>query len=393
VVTGQPRLLVLASTFPARTNDGTPAFVEDLAEAQARAFDVTVVVPRVPGGARNEVSAAGVKVHRFAYFPRRWEDLADGAIIENLRKRPSRWLQVVPFMVGEAAAVGRQVHRDRPDVIHAHWILPQGLIATLVAPRIPRMVTSLGGDLYALRSKPLRALKQAVVRRATVMTSVNQEMAKEIVRLGADPAHVHVIPMGADLSRFSPQGRVETHDGPTRLLFVGRLVEKKGLIVLLEALRRLPPGTAELTVVGSGPLEASLRQEASGLPVQFLGQHRRDELARDYKTHEILVVPSIPASSGDQDGLPVALLEAMGSGCAVIASDLPGINEAVQDGISGLLVQARDAEDLANAIERINKSQMLRESLSTGAIRRAADFSVDATSREYVDHLTACISL
>ena len=97
-MSSRPRLLVLASTFPTSPDDGTPAFVRDLAAREGEEFDVMVVVPRVPGGSAREVDGMMV-VERFRYFPSRWEDLADGAIIENLRARPSRWLQVLPFMI------------------------------------------------------------------------------------------------------------------------------------------------------------------------------------------------------------------------------------------------------------------------------------------------------
>src|SRR5690606_6237069 len=90
------RLMVVASTFPGHEDDGTPAFVRDLSSRLSEAFETTVLVPRVPGSQRSEV-IGNLRVERFPYFPRRWEDLAHGAILENLRERPLRWLQVPPF--------------------------------------------------------------------------------------------------------------------------------------------------------------------------------------------------------------------------------------------------------------------------------------------------------
>ncbi|WP_175956229.1 glycosyltransferase [Schaalia sp. Marseille-Q2122] len=378
----KPRLLVLASTFPARPNDGIPAFVQDLAQAQSAEFDVRVLVPRVPHAPRTEVSPAGVTVTRFAYFPRRWEDLADGAIIENLRARPSRWLQVLPFLVAEAWAIRKEIRHFRPHAIHAHWIIPQGFIATLIAPRVPRVVTSLGGDLYALRAAPLRAAKSWVLSRAGAVTAVNTDMTQTAIDLGAPQEICHTIPMGADLDRFSPQGRPLGKSGRLNLLFVGRLVEKKGLSVLLRTLRE--HGThMTLTVVGDGPLRAQLEREAQGLPVTFKGQRTRDQLAEDYRSHDVIVVPSVPAASGDQDGLPVALLEAMGTGCPVIASNLPGLNEAVIHGSSGLLVEPRDTDELGAALERLRDDLDYRQLLAEGAAQRAQLFSVEATAERY----------
>jgi len=87
-----------------------------------------VVVPRVPGSAAVE-TGDGMRLERFRYFPGQWEDLAAGAIIENLRARPSRWLQVVPFFVAQVFAIRRAVRCYRPQVLHVHWIIPQGVVA------------------------------------------------------------------------------------------------------------------------------------------------------------------------------------------------------------------------------------------------------------------------
>ena len=342
-----------------------------------------VVVPRVPGGSAREVDGMMV-VERFRYFPSRWEDLADGAIIENLRARPSRWLQVLPFMICEGLAIRRAVRKFAPDALHVHWIIPQGILALLVARRIPMLVTTLGGDLYALNSAPLRWLKSRVVTHARHVTVMNQEMKERVEALGAAPDSVTVLPMGADLEAIRLVERLPLgHDDPLRLLFVGRLVEKKGLTVLLEALRRLSPMPVRLTVVGDGPLRALLEQQAVGLPVQFVGQLGRALLAEQYACHDVVIAPSLVAGSGDKDGLPVALVEAMGAGCAVIASDLPGLNEIVVDGLNGLLVRSGAADELAAAIAGLAADHERVVAFGAGARRAADELSIDSVAQRY----------
>ncbi|WP_309134374.1 glycosyltransferase [Cellulomonas sp.] len=385
----RPRLLVVASTFPAEPGDGVPAFVRDLALRESESFDTLVVVPRVPNAPRETVEGA-VRVRRFAYFPRRWEDLAAGAIIENLRARPTRWLQVPPFFLAEAWAVLRAVARFRPDVIHAHWIVPQGLVTLLVPRRVPVLLTTLGGDLYALRGAAVRRLKRAAVARAGAVTVMNEEMRRLVVELGAAPDRVQVVPMGADLRGLArPAGASRSG----RLLFVGRLVEKKGLAVLLDALRSLPAQVRpSLDVVGDGPLRAQLERAAEGLDVTFRGQLGRDDLAAAYAAADVAVFPSVVAGSGDQDGLPVALIEAMAAGCAVVASDLPGLDEAVVAGESGVLVPSGDPRALAGAVAELLASEPTRRRLGDAAAERARGYSVETVGHRYRSLLTSLTS-
>ena len=378
----RPRLLVLASTFPKSASDSTPAFVRDLAQQEARSYDTTVLVPAVPGAPPRERSGA-LDVRRFRFFPRRWEDLADGAILENVRTRRSRLLQVPPFVAAEILAVRRLVRELRPDVIHVHWLVPQGLAAIIGAPGVPKLVTTLGGDLYGLRDPLSTSLVRAVVSRAGLITAMNEDMRRRIIALGADPSGVVVQPMGADLravrSVADHQERV-----PGRLLFVGRLVEKKGLSVLLEALRLIGRDDLELVVVGDGPLRGELERQAEGLPVSFLGALPGGSLAEQYGRASISVFPSVPAASGDQDGLPVALLEAMSAGCAVVVSDLPGLSEAVQDGRSGRVVASGDSGALASALGELLSDELTVARLGRGARERSETYSLEGTGRAYV---------
>lgn len=393
---GDPgRLLILASTLPARPGDGTPGFVGDLARVEATAFSTQILAPMVPGAPADE-QRDGVQIRRFRYFPRRWEDLADGAILENLRSRPSRWLQVPSFLVAGTLAVRRAVRTARPDVLHVHWIIPQGVMALVAARGVPWLVTTLGGDLYALTSAPLALLKRMVLRRAMAVTVMNEEMRALVIGLGVSPERVHVLPMGVDLGKFEDSGGGGTAPSariPGRLVFVGRLVEKKGLEVLLDALGRLPADVNwSLDVVGDGPLRASLEDRARPFAdrVTFWGQQPAADLARSLQNAEVAVFPSVRARSGDQDGLPVAMLEAMAAGIPVVASDLPGLREAVRsDPESGLLVESGNATVLAESIHRLLADEALRDRLGRAAAGRAKDYSVEAVGAKYVEILRA----
>lgn len=382
----RPRLLAVASTFPAREGDGTPEFIRDLSLRLAETFDTVLLVPRVSGApAREQIGP--LTVERFAYFPRRWESLAEGAIIENLRSKPTRWLQVVPFFLAESFRLRRLIRRHRPDVLHVHWMIPQGVSALVAGRSVPWLVTTHGGDVYALRDPISSRLKRAVVRRASAFTATNADIEVRLVELGADPERVHIQSVGADIDGFR-RLMGDEEQVPGRILFVGRLVEKKGVAVLLDALRRLPDDLEwSLEIAGDGPLRAELEQQAAGLPVTFAGTASRAWLARAYARSSVVVVPSVPATSGDQDGLPTVLLEAMGAGRAAIASDLPGINEAVQHDETGLLVPPNDPDALADALGQVLGDDVLRKRLGVAAAERSNSYTVEACAARFVEIL------
>ena len=384
------RLLVLASTFPARPGDGTPGFVADLSAALAEAFETLVLVPRVPGSVADELQD-GYRIHRFRYFFRRWEDLAHGAILENVRSRRSRLVQVPAFAVAEVLAVRRAIRGFDPHVLHVHWIVPQGMAALVAARGRPWVLTTLGGDIYALDTPPWRAVKRAVIRQAAAMTVMNADMARRAMSLGMPADRLHVMPMGYDTARIARAGQgAAVVRG--RILFGGRLVEKKGVEVLLDALAQLGPDLEwSLDIVGDGPLRGSLEARAGNLHgrVRFLGQQGADALARMWHECEIAVFPSVPARSGDQDGLPVALLEAMAAGRAVVASRIAGIDETIVDGVHGLLVPPGRAEPLAEALRSLLTDAELRERLGHSAAERSEAYSMRTVARRYVELLRA----
>ena len=354
-----PRLLVLASTYPRWIGDREPGFVHELSRRLVDRFRVTVICPHAQGAARREVMD-GVEVVRFRYAPERFERLVnDGGIVSNLRKRPWTRLLVPLFVLSQAFALAVEARRRGVDVVHAHWLVPQGfLVALLQAMRVvraPFVVTSHGGDLFALRGKLMGAVKRYVIHRAAAVTVVSEGMREALNDIGVAPDLARVEPMGVDLvGRFSPDPGIER--SRNQLLFVGRIVEKKGLMHLIEALpkvRAVRPDI-ELVVAGFGPEEATCRRRVKELGlddcVRFEGAVEQAALPGYYRRAALFVAPFVEAATGDQDGLGLVTIEALGCGCPVVVSDMPATRGLI--GLGGPIYPATsgDEESLAIAI-------------------------------------------
>lgn len=359
----KPRVLMLTSTLPRWEGDSEPRFVLDLARHLSDDFDIELLAPHAPGAARSEV-LEGVRVTRFRYWIPRWQSVAyEGGISWRLKENRLRLLQVPFFMLSLSWHILRRLSREpRIDLIHAHWIVPQGLVAViargLAKRRVPVVCTSHGGDLFGLRGRMWTAIKRWVLRRCDAVTVVSNAMA-ERVREIAGEVEPAVIPMGTDLrTLFVPPKEPRTPPF-NRLIFVGRLVEKKGVKYLLEAMADVVEKRPDvcLRIIGHGPLRPALEMDVQRLGlnehVSFIGPVPHDQLPEHYRAAGIAVFPFVEASSGDQEGFGLVMVEAMGCECAVIASDLPAVRDVIQDGRTGVLVSPGDVSALKGAIESL----------------------------------------
>ena len=375
--THRPRVLVLTSTFPRWENDTEPAFIFELSRRLTVSFDVTVLSPRTPGSKRKE-NMAGLRVIRFPYFFSQWEKLAmhGGGILNQLKTNPAYYLMVPFFLLGQLLAIIRLVRNEHFDLIHAHWLIPQGFIAALgmwiAGKNVPLLCTSHGGDLFALKGKGLQRLKRRIMDKSAALTVVSKAMKKTVVDMGVAPDKVEVIPMGVDLKGlFTPDPGVQRKTD--ELLFVGRLVEKKGVQFLLEAMPAVlkKHSTVRLILAGSGPMEQELRQQAQRLQisdrVSFLGMVSQTELPAMYRKATLAIFPFIVAKSGDQEGFGLVQVEAMGCECPIIAGDLPAIHDIVIHEENGLIVESGNIRALADAIIQTLDDKDLRLKLAEKA--------------------------
>ena len=353
------KLLVLTTTYPRWRGDTEPAFVHYLSRDLQNAFEVHVLAPHTLNAKIIE-TLDGVHVHRFRYLPVTWQRLAyEGGIVPRLKQ--NKWLALqIPFLFFFMFWSGlRLAKKYKVDLIHAHWVIPQGFIALLIKRFCSRslrvMVTSHGADLFSLNNAFLNRLKAQVFARADCVTVVSQAMRAFCQNNLGVRRVIHVRSMGLDCKNIFLD-RVD-HAQRSGFIFAGRLVEKKGVSYLLQAFARLVKERPDekLLVVGDGTDKKSLIGLSQNLGleenVNFRGAVETPELADLFNQAAIAVVPSVIAPDGDQEGLGLVAVEALACGCVTLVSDLPAIRDVHDDAF--LQFRQADMESLYQALVRV----------------------------------------
>lgn len=338
-------------------------------------FEVHVLAPHTLNAKPTEI-LEGVNVHRFCYLPESWQRLAyEGGIAPSLKK--NKWLALqIPFIFFFMFLSGlKLVKKYKIDIIHAHWVIPQGFIALLIkrfcSKSVKVMVTSHGADLFFLNNAFLNRFKFQVFIRADYVTVVSQAM-KEFCQNNLGVRRIiHVRPMGIDCKRVFVE-RVD-HTERSGFIYAGRLVEKKGVNYLLRAFSRLAKErpNEKLLVVGDGAEKQALIQLSQSLGLEqnvtFRNAVKTETLASLFNQAAIAVMPSVVSADGDQEGLGLVAAEALACGCVTIVSDLPTIRDVHDDRF--LQFRQADVESLYQALIRVldkpvearERSKLLRQ--------------------------------
>lgn len=379
-----------ASTFPRYKGDTEPRFVLDLSKEMVKYFDVTVLAPAAIG-AKDEEVLEGVHVIRYHYFPiHRWETLCyPGAIVPRIKEKKSRIL-LVPFLLLGLWWKMFKIHNSY-DIVHAHWIIPQGIIQSFFS--VPYIVTGHGGDVNSLNSGIIRKLKIRALKNASHITTVSLSLEKKIKDL-ASVQNISILPMGCDTTLFGKRWRVEQYFNQKDkkvILFVGRLVEVKGIPYLIKAMENVD---AKLIIVGNGPMKKELESMSKplGEKIVFMGARNHDELRTIYASSDVFVAPSITANDGAKEGFGLVLLEAMASGLPIIGSNSGGIRDIICDGKNGFLVGEKNIKDLSDRINLLISDKKLYEEMSKSALERVKKYDYSYIGEKYHEILEKCLN-
>lgn len=361
-------VLVLTTTFPRWENDSTPRFVYNLSKRLVSRYKIIVLAPHHKGAAKRE-NMAGMEIRRFAYFkPERLQKLCyGGGIMPNMKSSFLAKIQMPILIMTEFLNAHHILSKEKVDMVHAHWIVPQGFIGVFLKKchKVPLLVSVHGSDLFPLKSGFFRALQRFAIKNADCIT-VNSEATKRelLTRFPQYSSKVKTTPMGVDTSTFKPRSiqKPKKYEACGILLFVGRLSDQKGLQYLIEAMPSVieQEKSVKLLVIGEGSYEKELRDVVADnhleKHVEFLGSMPPSEIQKYYNFANIFILPSLSNKTGTE-ALGLALLEAMASGCAVIGTKVGGIPFIIKDNINGLLVEQKNSAELAKAIMLLLKDK------------------------------------
>ena len=383
---------MLTTSYPLYPGDTTAPFIEELAAHIADlGHEVALALPAHPR-LRRGPKERGVSLYPFHYAPgmprlQVWGYAS--SLSGDVGLKGAAYAAAPLALVASTIATARLVRRLRPDLVVAHWVIPNGPPAALIARLTGRpLVVSLhGSDVFLAERKALIGQgARSVFGTAAAVTACSPDLATRAARLGANPAKIATIPYGVDPARFHPTTTDERaavrrdlglRDEERLILTGGRLVHKKGIDVAIDAFATATvqgAGAARLVIFGYGDLQDELMVQVARLGlaerVIFAGKIERDRLPVLFAAADLFLLPSVHDHAGNVDGLPNTLLEAMATGLPIIASNVVGVPTVIDDGVEGLLVPERDVAALGAAITTLVRDPARATALGAAARRR-----------------------
>jgi colanic acid/amylovoran biosynthesis glycosyltransferase len=388
------RIAVLASEFPVLSE--TP-FLNQIIGLVRRGHEVAILAERPQAGV--EFHPDVERLELAARYPlalpsrRRWAAAARFLLSRSPGERRVLLRTLDPFRFWRRAWTLDEFRRAagvlpsvRYDVCYAAFG-QDGLRALRLrrsgALAGPLAVAFRGADITKFVALRGPRVYRGLFRGAALLLPVCDAFARRLEVLGAPAERVVVHRTGIDLARWRWRDRAEA-SGPLRLVSIGRLVEKKGIGYVLEAVRHLRDAgvAAECDIVGDGPLRSVLEGDCRRLRlddrIRFLGWQSQDQVVQALDRAQVLVAASVTAANADEEGIPNVLKEAMAVGVPVVSTASGGISELVEHETTGLVVPERDPEGLAARLAELAKHPARRAALArAGRARVERDYDIE----------------
>ena len=327
--------------------------------------------------------------------------------VEVVPHGPWRWLRriVTRQMLGKPLLLSRseskrlliRLKADRCQLLHVFFGNTAVQLLPILAEktrRYPTIVSFHGADVLVEVDDPAyRHALVDVLGRVDLVLARSRSLIDGLIKLGCPPEKIRLNRTGIPLGQFKYQEKTWPTDGAWRLLQASRLIEKKGIATSLRAFAQFAQTfpAAILTIAGEGPEEGTLQALAAELgltdKVQFTGFLKEDDLHKYLSESHLFLHPSQQGSDGNQEGIPNSLLEAMATGLPVFATNHGGIPEAVEDGVTGILVAEKDYAMLGNALIAAAGNPAQLSAMSAAAAQSVVEnFSLAAQARKLEEY-------
>lgn len=387
-------MLVVTSTFPRYLEDQVPArFVLQLSEQFSNQYDVHLLAPHAPESCFRE-NFGKIKVYRFPYyFPTSKQVLCDGrGILPNMRSSLIGKIQIPALVCAEFFSLRQFLRKLRPDVVHSHWAIPQGLcVSHAKSIEIPQVLTIHSSDLHTLKRLLFGPqILRYVASHCHTIFLVSTYLRDLFLELVPYPScELKILPMGVDKKFFHP--KKVSHFPRFRILYVGKMMEIKGVNFLIDAIKKVKKVLPDikLTLCGDGQDRYELEKQAkqfdpNGKIVRFKGQVSHSLLPEYLARADALIVPSIITKQKETEGMPTVILESLASGTPVLASRIGGLSDVIVEGENGLFFQSANPEDLAAKIV-IFYQQKLWATMPDVARKSAGKYAWPIIGQQYIE--------
>jgi len=386
------KVCIIASAFPSSASDIRGKFVHEMAREIAKlGHELTVLAP-YSSKSDDEYVLDGVKVKRFNYFfPKKMQQLCEGAgVPANINKSIIVKSQVMTLVLASIFKLLKE--KGRFDIIHVHWPLPMAFAAILYKKlySVPFVVSFHGAEIYLAKKYHLTKVLCYIVNESEGGGTNSEGTRRAALSCGIQNSKLKVLPTCIDADFFKPIN-VKKDSKHFRIISVGRFVERKGFIYLIEAISLLIKKYPNILVeiVGDGPDKSILDKRINDLGVKnhikLISNISNQGLLHLYNKSDLFVLPSIIDSKGDTEGLGVVYLEAMACKTPVIGTNVGGIPDIITNNKNGLLIPQKDSKALSEAIEYMIKNPKKRKFFADKGYKTVHKrFNWPTVAKEYV---------
>jgi len=385
---------MMTSVYALAEDDRNGSFlVECNRYLKERGYRVHVFAPSYQG--RENHSVQGIPVYRFRYFLKRFENLTHFQGAPNRIRNPFYLFVAAFYILSGLVQSIRFCRKEQFDLVHVHWPFPHGIWAYFAANLrgTPVVLTFHGAEQKKKKKFPfVKYFIRHAARHAQGLICNSNYTAGQLAGLAGIPVNsIHVIPFGATVSIRPCEKKA---DKPVKdILYVGRLIERKGVTYLLDALPKIAErADVHLHIVGDGDRADELKQQVQQMglsqQVSFHGVVSNEQLEQLYRDADVFVLPSIVDGRGDTEGLGIVLVEALAFRTPVVACDVGGISDVIRNGETGILVPEKDAEALAAAVLQLLDNPELALRLVNAGMAHAQSYFdwnriIDSLSQVY----------